>query len=145
MVVKEGNKIKIIEKYNDNIPVEKIAKDLNVPLSTCYYIIKKNNNNDKSKVNINNKLFKNYKKITDNKREMPLNNDYLDELRGELIYNALFDNNKYNLEDDLLDVLLEDKDILKKLDEQVMKLNKQSNKIISKILTEHCIKNKLIK
>ena len=126
MVVKEGIKIKIIEKYNDNIPVEEIAKDLNVPLSTCYYIIKKKNNNDKSKVNIiNNKLFKNYKKITDNKREMPLNNDYLDELRGELIYNTLFDNNKYNLEDELLDVLLEDADIIKKLDEQVMKLKKK--------------------
>ena len=134
MVVKEGNKIKIIEKYNDNIPVEKIAKDLNVPLSTCYYIIKKNNNNDKSKVNINNKLFKNYKKITDNKREMPLNNDYLVELRGELIFNLLFDDGQYNLEDALLDILLENTELIKKLDDVVMKLNTKSNKIISSIL-----------
>ena len=141
MVVKEEIKQKIIEKYNDKTPVEDIAKDLKVPLSTCYYIIKKNNDKPKK----DNKLLINYKKITDNKRDMALNDDYLEELRGELIYNALFDNNKYNLENDLLDVLLEDTDILKKLDEQVMKLNKQSNKIISKILTEHCIKNKLIK
>ena len=142
MTVKEEIKQKIIEKYNDKNNVEEIAKDLKVPLSTCYYIIKKNN--DKPNTN-NTKLIRNYKKITDNKRDMPLNGDYLEELRGELIYNTLFDNNKYDLEDKVLDILLEDTDIINKLDEQVMKLNKQSNKIISSILTDHCIKNKFIK
>ena len=104
MVISNQIKKQIIEKYKNDVDVADIAKEFNVPISTCYYLIKKhkqltNSNNESNSIIDNTKdnslIYKNYIKLTNNNRALPFTDDYLYEMRTDLIWNVLFERTEF--------------------------------------------------
>uniref|UniRef100_A0A6C0EF54 Uncharacterized protein n=1 Tax=viral metagenome TaxID=1070528 RepID=A0A6C0EF54_9ZZZZ len=148
----KDQKNKLLEMFKNGIKTDVIISKFNIPLSTYYYITKNLRYNElDNKLENDNEiddklLLQNYKillkryKIEDELHDNNFNNTKLKEIKEIFIIELLY--NKFiEIDDDYIENLLENKNLIYKIDKEIVKLNDKTVIKILIILLEYISEN----